>query len=159
MKLVTWLSADRMRGAEGPFWPSQVKRLTVVVWRPDPHHDAMLAIAVDPDHDRGRGHVVADATLSHAQLGAFIKAVVEGKRIERDHCHDVTPVPDCGQRAHKTALALAKAIRADVRLAEAVLNPDPPLPFVVQCAHGRPLPKGARAIAQDSKRRSDRDIR
>jgi hypothetical protein len=65
---------------------------------------------------------------------AFLSAIIDGRRGELErHCHGIVVTghgehvsEHSRQLIRKTSLALALAIRSDVRLAEAVVNPEPP---------------------------------
>jgi hypothetical protein len=136
MKFITSLSVERTNRESSHFWPHGVNRLVVVVWQLDPRSDALLAFGIDPDHGHGYNHgrIVAEAEFPHALLSAFIKAVIDSNRGELErHCHRLAPPAadyhvgfDPKHLAHKASLALAAAIRSDVRLAEAVVNPSRP---------------------------------
>jgi len=133
MKFITSLSVQRTHSDPTPFWPAGIHRLVVLVWQPDPKHDLLVALGIAPGRggSRDHGRIVFHVELAREQLGAFIKAVIDGphREIER-HCHK------SGTHAQlaafhaavvgiKASLALATSLSADEALAESVVNPGP----------------------------------
>ena len=129
MRFVTSLSVERVNSESSHFWPHGLKRLVVVVWQPDPRQGMLVALGIDPDH----GRVLVEAELPLALLSAFIKTVIDGVEGEiHRHCHRIATTAanhvfrfDPGHRVVKASLAVAASIRADERLAEAVVTPAP----------------------------------
>jgi hypothetical protein len=133
MKFVTSLSVERVNTESGHFWPRDLQRLVVVVWQPDPSADILIALGIDPDHG---GRVLVEAEFPLAELSAFIKAVIDGIEGEiHRHCRRIATTAanhvfafDPKHHVVKASLAVAKSIRADERLAEAVVAPSPHRP-------------------------------
>jgi hypothetical protein len=126
MKLITSLSIERNSIDTSDFWPKAMDRLVVLVWESDPRHD-LVAIGIDPEH----GRILVEADVPRAALSAFLEAVIEGRRDIDHRCkigthHAAATGP--WQLVRKTSLALARTIRADERLAQAVVTPSPPAP-------------------------------
>jgi hypothetical protein len=132
MKVITSLSIARTNDTAKDPWPQLARHLVVVVWQSD-HARDLHAIGVDPDH--GHGQILFEAEVPSARLSAFLKAVIDSERgeIER-HCHKIIPMPgdhhapETRALPFKASLALARALRSDEGLAEAVVNPAPPRP-------------------------------
>lgn len=130
MKVITSLSIMHANHAAKDRWPHVATHLVVVVWQPE-HASHLLAIGVEPEHRQ----IVFEAELPPAKLGVFLKAVIDSERSEAEHhCHRIAP-PSPEHHAHeawplryKASLALARALRSDAVLAEAVVNPAPPRP-------------------------------
>ena len=130
MKVITSLSIANTNDTAKDPWPHVARHLVVVVWQPD-HARHLLAIGVEPEHRQ----IVFEAELPPASLGVFLKAVIDSERSAAEqHCHKITLPPpehhahDAWPLVHKASLALARALRSDEGLAEAVVNPAPPRP-------------------------------
>jgi hypothetical protein len=147
MKVITSLSITRTNTSSKDPWPHTGKHLVVVVWQSDPSSN-LLAIGVDPDPGHAPGHapghdpgqIVFEAELPPARLSAFLKAAIDSERGELErHCHRITPTPgghhvdDPRALRDKASLALARALRSDEGLAEAVVTPAPPRPPRPSC--------------------------
>jgi hypothetical protein len=131
MRFVTSLSVERVNHESSHFWPHGLNRIVIVVWQPDPHASTLIALGIDPDHG---GRVLVEAEFPLALLSAFIKAVIDGVQGEiHRHCHRIATSAadhrfafDPRHPVVKASRAVAAAIRADERLAEAVVTPSPP---------------------------------
>lgn len=130
MKVITSLSILNTNDATKDPWPHVARHLIVVVWQSE-HDRHLLAIGVEPEHRQ----IVFEAELPPARLGAFLKAVIDSERSTAEqHCHRIAPPPpehhahDAWPLVYKASLALARALRSDEGLAEAVVNPAPPRP-------------------------------
>ena len=130
MKVITTLSIMHTNHAAKDRWPHVATHVVVVVWQPE-HAGHLLAIGVEPEHHQ----IVFEAELPPAKLGVFLKAVIDSERSEAErHCQRIAP-PSPAHHAYdawplvfKASLALARALRSDAVLAEAVVNPAPPRP-------------------------------
>jgi hypothetical protein len=110
MKLISSLSIDRVAHDSGQHW-----QLVVAVWQAELRPSVVLAIGVEPD----LGRVVFELELPRELLGTFLKAVVDGDRKHPDQL-------SYHQLVRKTTLAFARSLRADARLADAVVAPPEP---------------------------------
>lgn len=137
MNLVTTLSVERVSIEHDQFWPPDTRKLVVIVWQLDPHSDRLVAYGIDPGPARGHGRVVVEAEFRLAKLSAFIKTVIDNvERDVRPHCdkftiiaghhHQDDATSDAKYLVREASVALAASIRAEERLAEAVVNPSPP---------------------------------
>ncbi|TMQ13782.1 MAG: hypothetical protein E6J91_17350 [Deltaproteobacteria bacterium] len=79
MKLVASLSMVRARGACRPWWPEGAERLIAIILEPEPSADLLLAYGIAPSPQRGRSRIVFEARLRRAELGAFIREIVDGE--------------------------------------------------------------------------------
>jgi hypothetical protein len=141
MKLVASCSVVRRHGESWPFWPDGwpdgVDRIIIIVLDPDPSGDVVVAHGIDPDRKHGRGRIVFETELRRADLGAFIKTVVDGGKLATarglgepavaDRTASAQNVvvmsnPDPDHPTRRLVLALAAALHSDQNLAEAVAN-------------------------------------
>ncbi|HET7506410.1 MAG TPA: hypothetical protein VFK02_35565 [Kofleriaceae bacterium] len=74
MQFILSLAVERPRGGASPLWPAGVKHLVVLVARTGSTRGPLVARGVDTAGDR----IVFEARLKPAQLGSFMKAVIDG---------------------------------------------------------------------------------
>jgi hypothetical protein len=129
MFFVTSLSVQRMNDRHHWFWPQVSERLVVVVFEPQPRSETLFAFGVTGS--RGHEHVV-EAEILREQLSSFLKAVIDANVAESD-CRNTTQHEIAALEATReprllaarAAVALARAIRAEEQLADAVVaNPE-----------------------------------
>jgi len=125
MLFVTSLSIQRMNERHHWLWPQVAERLVVVVLEPQPRSETLLAFSVAGSH--GREHVV-EVELPRDQLSSFLKAVIDAN-VGEIECHKTTTrelaALEAAQqpelRRARAAVALARAIRGEEQLADAVV--------------------------------------
>jgi hypothetical protein len=137
-RLVASSSVVRVTDGSGRHGSHRSRRLIVVISDPGIGHD-LVAHAIDPVGGEG-GHVVFEGEIPRANLGAFIKDVVDGHRpapgrIAGDSTavrgglglDGVADIPDRSSRdaVRRVVLALAASIDSDQRLADAVASGEP----------------------------------
>jgi hypothetical protein len=122
MKLVASLTMVYVRGTYRPWWPEGADRLIVIVLEPEPSGDLLLAYGVAPSEQRARSRIAFEARLRRADLGSFIREVVDGEpvlagdRIDvvegRLRTATITGHPDLAPPMRKLVLTLASTLDA-----------------------------------------------